>query len=192
MQLPAHELPAFISKCLQEGFTNVEIADALGCTESYISQLIAANPALQAAAQVVDTRYEDIDNLYIKLELRALQELEKRMSLVSKPMELVRIAQAINSAKRRGSAPKGALEHSNAPIVNITVPQQVAVQQFQFNAENQAIAITGDNGQQRALITASSKQLSELSAMMAKDAAQAQALPQPINKTVAQSSLEDM
>jgi len=189
MQLAAHELPAFIEQCLQQGFKAVEIADALGCTEGYISQLISASPRLQEAKAGLDSRYADIDTLYDRIEQRALEELEKRMAVCTKPMELVRIAQAMNAAKRRSAAPLGALEGGagKGATVNITIPQQVAVQQFQFNGNNQAIALASADGvQERALITASTQQLNTLAAAVVR------AQAEQTNQIVATQSLDDM
>lgn len=189
MQLPAHELPAFIEQCLQQGFKAVEIADALGCTEGYISQLISASPRLQEAKAGLDSRYADIDTLYDRIEQRALEELEKRMAVCTKPMELVRIAQAMNAAKRRSAAPLGALEGGagKGATVNITIPQQVAVQQFQFNGNNQAIALASEDGvQERALITASTQQLNTLAAAVVR------AQAEQTNQIVATQSIDDM
>lgn len=189
MQLAAHELPAFIEQCLQQGFKAVEIADALGCTEGYISQLISASPRLQEAKAGLDSRYADIDTLYDRIEQRALEELEKRMAVCTKPMELVRIAQAMNAAKRRSTAPLGALEGGagKGATVNITIPQQVAVQQFQFNGNNQAIALASEDGvQERALITASTQQLNTLAAAVVR------AQAEQTNQIVATQSIDDM
>ena len=201
MQLAAHELPAYIEQCLQQGFKAVEIAAALGCSESYVSQLIAAHPKLQAAKAGLDSAYEDIDSLYDRIEKRALEELEKRMAVCTKPMELVRIAQAMNIAKRRSKAPVGALEAGgNGTTVTVTVPQQVAVQQFQFNAHNQAIALVGGDGvEQRQLLTATPQQLNTLAAAVAQHtttqqtaAKQTAAKQTATNQIAANQSLDDM
>lgn len=169
MKLPASELPSYIAQALEEGFTQKEIADSLGCSESYISQVITANPKLQQVKQKQDGIYEDIDEMYATIELNALKELNRRMAVVTDPMQLVRIATAINAAKRR-SAPKGmAIENggNSAASVTINMPQTV-MHNFQFNGNNQAVALTREDGTvERQLVTATSGQLNELSAQFA-------------------------
>lgn len=183
MQLPAHELPAFIVECLQQGFEQKAIADALGCSESYVSQLIAARPELRQAKQQLSDRYADTDALYDKIEQEALKQLEMRLATCTKPMELVRIAQAMNAAKRRSLPVEVGAGAGAGTVVHVTIPQQVAVQQFQFNAHNQAIALTATDGkQERALITASTEQLDRLAAAVAAAKTNQKAVANPVDE----------
>lgn len=166
MQLPAHELPSYIAQALREGFTQKEIAASLGCSESYISQVVAAKPELAMAKERQDEIFGDIDAMYNTIELNALQELNRRMTIVKDPMQLVRIACAINAAKRRSAPAREALlgGGGNTQVVQISMPSTV-VHNFQFNQHNQAVALQGENGTiERQLITASNTQLTELAA----------------------------
>ena len=175
MQLPPHEVPAFVASSLQAGFKQEEIAAALGCSPSYISQVLAANPQLAAAAQQADSQYEDIDAAYDRIERNALECLEKSLSTISDPMKLLRVASEVNRAKRRSHAPKGALE-TQAPNSSTTVQLQMStaiLQRFVFNEANQAVALktvqpNGTEAQTRMLVTATQDQLKELAAEYAQ------------------------
>lgn len=122
-----------------------QTALALGCTESYISQLLANE---EFAKQVTEKRYErlvetsGLDKRYEKLELAAVEKLEDSMQYIVKPFELLRIIQVINGTKRRGidTSPTVAQQES----ISITLPTKV-VQQITVNIENQVIQVGAQN-----------------------------------------------
>lgn len=120
--------------------SSAQVAAALGVSESYISQLLSRE---DFAAQVAERRFNALqkhntrDSLIDTLEDEVLAKLQETLPLVMRPMELTRIFQTINAAKRRGSsAPESTLQHSK--IVNITIPVLVA-NKFSVTPENQAL-----------------------------------------------------
>lgn len=164
MQLPPHEVPAFVSDCLSQGFAQHEIAAALGVSESYISQILAANPSI--AQNNGNAAFTDIDALYADIELTALQELKKKLNLIKDPMALLRLATSINATKRRSVATDITPTTVNQTVVQLTLPR-ATLQQFVFNSNNQAVAIQSDT-ETKPLVTATAGQLESLAAARAK------------------------
>ena len=160
MQLPAHEVPTFVADCLAKGFAQKEIADALGVSDSYISQIIATNPSI--AQNDADSAFASIDKLYADIELEALTQLHKRLNLIKDPMALLRLATAINATKRRSVPTDITPSTVNQTVVQLNLPK-ATLQQFVFNSANQAVAIQGDAGT-KPLVTATTAQLEQLSA----------------------------
>jgi hypothetical protein len=117
------------------------VANATGVSVSRISQLLS-DP--EFASGVSELRFQNLqkhnerDNKYDALEDRLLDQLEQVLPMCHKPMELSRMLQTINGAKRRGaSAPTEV--HNTAVVVSITLPS-VIVQKFTTNVNNQVIS----------------------------------------------------
>lgn len=113
---------------LGSNISPAQVAAALGVSESYISQLLSRP---DFSGQVASLRFENLqahnarDQKADSLEDKILSKLEETLPLVCRPMELARLYQVVNSAKRRGStAPESTLQHQR--IVNITIPVQIA------------------------------------------------------------------
>lgn len=171
MQLPPHEIPAFVTDCIAKGFSQAEIAASLGVSESYISQVITANPSIAQAVAQANAAFADIDALYAEIELNALIALKQRLNLIKDPMALLRLATSINATKRR-SVPTDALPAQGGnTYVQLNLPQ-ATMQQFVFNSANQAVALEGGAGT-KALVTATTQQLEQLSAAAQKAALEA-------------------
>src|SRR5882762_1194802 len=86
------------------------VASALGVSVSRISQLLSDS---EFASQVTELRYKNLqkhnkrDNLIDDLEDQVLAQIKNTLPMVMRPMELNRIFQTLNAAKRRGqSAPE--------------------------------------------------------------------------------------
>ena len=104
-----------------------QVAAALGVTESAVSQMLSEP---EFAAKVSELRYEalqkhnDRDDKIDALEDEVLSKLKESLSLVYRPMELTRIFQTLNTAKRRGQAsPDNSIQHQK--IVNLVMPVQI-------------------------------------------------------------------
>lgn len=149
----------FVRGCLQQGYTQAEIAASLGMAESYISQLCTAHN-LNAA----QPRFADIDALYEELEKKALEQLRRVMGTVSDPMKLTRIASSMNASKRRSIAPAVVTEGSGT-LVQLQLPQAMAAQ-FIFNASGEAVAYQSE-GATRPLVTVTADQLASMAAARA-------------------------
>lgn len=131
---------------LGQGIAPVIVAQSLGCSESFISQLLSEEDFLK---QVVELRYSalkkhnDRDSAYDALEDQLLTRLQQTMSYLMDPMKIARILQTVNAAKRRGqSTPDSVTQQST--IVNLTIPS-VIVNQFRVTKDvNNQIIEAGD------------------------------------------------
>lgn len=128
-------------KLLGSGLKPVHVAAAVGITESRISQLLSdsdfANEVTELKFKNLQ-KHNDIDSCYDTLEQKVLNKLDKSLDLVFRPLELVRVLNVLNTAKRRGqSSPESVVQQS--VIVNLTIPSQI-VQKFSTNINNQVIS----------------------------------------------------
>lgn len=149
----------FIRGCLQQGFTQEEIAQSLAVDPSYVSQLCSAHK-LSAGNE----RFAEIDDLYEQLERQALQQLKRVMGTVHDPLKLTRIAASMNSSKRRSLASPIVTE-GRGTLVQLTLPQAMAAQ-FIFNASGEAVACQSE-GATRPLVTVTAEQLAGMAAAQA-------------------------
>lgn len=100
------------------------VAQTLGVSESYVSQLLSEDEFLKG---VVALRYENLsrhnkrDQEYDALEDKALAMLKETLPMVFDPMKLSRIIQTLNSAHRRGQSAPDSITQQNT-IVNLTMP----------------------------------------------------------------------
>lgn len=125
---------------LGSGVGPEQVAAALGCTVSTISQFLANE---SFAGEVAELRYKALlkhngrDSEYDSLEDRLIEKLKNLIPFITKPLEAARIMQTVNAAKRRGSsAPEHITQQHN--VINLTLPVQI-IQQFQVNGANQVI-----------------------------------------------------
>lgn len=116
---------------LAKGIRKVDIAEHLGLTPSAVTQAVASAPAAQLTDQHVQ-----LDNQYDRIEQGLLNQLEKTMPLLMRPMEIAKVLSTINGARRRG----GPLKDSGPKtVVQLNLP--VAIQnRFVLNAQNQVVS----------------------------------------------------
>lgn len=138
------------------------VAQALGVTESAISQMLAEE---EFAQQVSDLRYKSLtrhtalDDKYTSLEEKLVEKVEKLLPLMTKPRDVVATLTAINNTKRRGAqVMNGATQGSK--VVSLTIPVTIA-HKFVSNVNNQVIEVQ-DGEESRSLITAASSSLDTL------------------------------
>lgn len=165
-----HQDAAFtgIQKRAQEllgsGVQSSIVAQTLGVTESYISQLLSDEVFLRG---VVDLRYKALakhnerDGKYDAIEDTLLDRLKETLPLLFDPMKIVKCIQVINAAKRRGQEESGSITQHNT-VVNLTMPIAV-MQRFSVkkDANNQVI----EAGEQQ-LVTLQSGSLLEMAAKL--------------------------
>ncbi len=131
---------------LGSGLEPTQVAAALGVTPSTISQLMSSE---EFATQVSELRYKNLakhnerDSSLDSLEDAVIKKLSETLPFVMRPMELTRVLQVVNAAKRRGqSTPESIIQKQN--IVNITLPS-VAINKFVTNAQNQVVQSGGQS-----------------------------------------------
>lgn len=135
---------------LGDGISSSLVAQTLGVTESYISQLLADELFLKG---VVERRYEALakhnkrDAEYDSLEDTLLIRLKETLPMLYDPIRITKVLQVINAAKRRGQSSPESITQQNV-IVNLTLPTAV-IDRFSVtkNVDNQIL----EAGQQKLL-----------------------------------------
>lgn len=129
-----------ILNLLGSGVAAEQVATAVGVSPSYISQLISQE---EFSTAVSELRYQALqkhnerDTSLDSLEDKILEKMHQVVPMVMRPMELVRMLQVVNGAKRRGaSAPDSILQKQQ--VVTITLPQ-VVINKFVANVNNQVV-----------------------------------------------------
>lgn len=142
----------YIISALRSGFSDSQIADALGVTQSAVSQLIDSHGLRETAS--ANSRFATIDEKLNSIEEKALDGLDKQVRFVHDPMKLLKIVTGINNAKRRSLAEgKSVIQNNNVQLVQISLPQHLR-EEVKLNAQNQVVAV-GD----RDLVTIQSGKL---------------------------------
>ena len=147
---------------LGQGLGAEMVASAIGVSVSRISQLLSET---EFAAQVADLRFRNLskhnerDAEYDKLEDELIIKMRDLMPFMVRPMEVARVLQIINQAKRRGSSAPESITNQQT-VVQLNMPTTI-YQKFTVNANNQVIQagqqqlITVQSGNMAKLLTAS-------------------------------------
>ena len=147
---------------LGQGLGPETVASAIGVSVSRISQLLSTT---EFAAAVADLRFKNLskhnerDNEYDKLEDELILKMRDLMPFMVRPMEVARVLQIINAAKRRGSSTPESITNQQT-VVSLNMPINV-YQKFTVNSVNQVIQagqqqlITVQSGNMAKLLTAS-------------------------------------
>ncbi len=166
---------------LGSGYPAPVVASSVGVTESYISQLMSLD---WFSAQVQELKFlnlkkhTELDDAYDDLEEKLLKKLDKLVPLLIKPMDVTRVLQTVNSAKRRGAG-SSEVGHITQNIVQLSLPPAL-MQRFIKNANNQIVEVQDGTGQQNSLVTTSSGSLERLS----REAREAEELSDSIRGTI--------
>lgn len=133
-----------IKELLGQGLSNSVVASAVGCSPSYITQLMEDEEfAREVQLRLAGKAKEGIarDGKWDDLENATLDRLKQVVHLVTRPSDLVRIAGIANNAKRMARE-LGNTGDITAPIVNLNLPEG-AVIKFQMNSQAQVVEIDG-------------------------------------------------
>lgn len=149
---------------LGKGYTAAQSAQAVGVTESYVSQLLSEDwfaQEVQRLKFVNLAKHQNLDEKYDTFEEAMLDKLEKMSKLLIKPMEIAKVLQIVNGAKRKSHVNT---DHATITqnIVNLNIPIALA-NKFVTNANNQVVEVSDATGRTQALITVASGQLEGLS-----------------------------
>jgi hypothetical protein len=149
---------------LGAGFPPSVVASSIGTSESYISQCMSLD---WFAAQVQELKFlnlqkhTELDAMYDDLEEKLVKKLDKLVPLLVKPMDITRVLQTVNSAKRRGAGASD-LGTVTQNIIQLTLPPAL-LQRFIKNTNNQIVEVQDGTGQHNSLVTTSSGSLERLS-----------------------------
>lgn len=153
---------------LSAGIESVQVASALGISESRLSQMLADE---EFAKKLADAKFKALakhnatDNEYDDLEKKLIEQLKRALPLVMDPLKITRILQVINAAKRRGISSSDAIVRTK-PIIRLSMPVAI-VQRFQLNAASQVIeaGVNVDSGKENSsqtLVTLQSQNVANL------------------------------
>lgn len=129
------------------GISQKQVADTLGVTESWISQLMAEDSTAQQVTQLrgieLESRLEQ-DKQAETAEAAALKAVMSRIALVRSPLEAARIYQILNKRTQKVGLSTAAMDDASAQQVTITLPASAkAVLSISLNGQNQVIDIDG-------------------------------------------------
>ena len=154
--------PARILELLGSGVQPVQVASAVGCSESYISQLLAEDEFARAVAQ---KRYELLvaesgrDRAYDEIEDALLDKLKAALPFITKTGEILASIKVINGAKRRGAATLGGAS-SNNTVIQLVLPTRTKAR-FTADSNGQVIEVSSEAGSQ-SLLTVQSHSVGQL------------------------------
>jgi|WetSurMetagenome_2_1015567.scaffolds.fasta_scaffold50990_2 hypothetical protein len=148
-----------IKQLLGDGHPASVVAAAIGCSEGYISQLLAQEEFRAEVQQLKLSRLGDNtarDGKYDKIEDKLLAKLDEAADMIYKPQEILRALKITNEAKRRGGMSAGAdVGAGQNNLVRLNMP--VFVQQnFILNAKSEVVEVAG-----RSLATINAKELAK-------------------------------
>lgn len=144
---------------LGSGLSQSAVASHLGLSEARISQLMAEEDFRNAVVQKRFERAQQFQEDDVKLdnmERKVVDRLNKAIALCHKPMELARIFETLNRAKRRTDPAASQNQAPTQVIVQLNLPTAL-VQQFRKNGQSQIVEVDG-----MPLVTAQSTQLATM------------------------------
>jgi hypothetical protein len=121
------------------------VALAVGCTESYVSQLISDSDfaaEVQALKLTNFTEHARRDRRYDTLEDTLLEKLEGMVPLMARPETVLRAIAIINAAKRRAVSSTDQTPHQSTTIVALSLPNVLAAK-ININERNQVVEVEG-------------------------------------------------
>jgi hypothetical protein len=128
---------------LGDGYSAEVVAKAIGVTPARISQMLSNDEFKELVAEL---RFENLqlqttrDKRLDTLEDKTLDKLEKYLPLITRPMELIKAFQTLNSAKRRGSPAEAGATLINQTVVNLTIPSAI-INKYKADANGQVIEV---------------------------------------------------
>lgn len=140
---------------LGNGVSPAIAASAVGCSESYVSQLLSDETI---AARISAMRFENLqaassrDKKMDSLEDTLLTKLETALPMMMRPAEILKAVATVNAMKRRGSSAPEAM-HVHNQVITLQLAPRVTIQ-FQLSTNKEIVEVAG-----RPLITMTSPQL---------------------------------
>ena len=151
---------------LGQGLSPAVVASAVGCSQGYITQLLAETTfrdQVVARRTALLKQATDLDRGYEALESKLQEKLRRALPFMIKPRDVLEALKVVNGAKRRGSTELGQDTTAGAQVIEVRMPPGI-LQQFatvkiiQHNELNQIVQV----GEQ-SLITAQPQDIRELS-----------------------------
>jgi len=144
-----------IIEMLGQGLSATQVAAAVGCDDSYVSQLLSEegiSDKVQALRAENFSKYVELDRRVDEAESRALEKLAALADFITKPTEAARVYNVLNQAKRR-TIDSVNQQQAVAQTVSLDLPAAARVR-FTLTNDKQVIEIEG-----RSMTTLPSKNL---------------------------------
>lgn len=144
----------YVLAALRSGFSEIQIANGLGVTQSAVQQHIEEHGLASMAAQ--NSKFQNIDSKLLSLEDALLDRLAKRLPLevsLSAP-KIAGIYRIINSAKRRSLGEGPNIQNTNV-LVSLNLPAR-ELPKVVVSKNNEVVEVDG-----RVLQTLPSAKISE-------------------------------
>lgn len=134
-----------VKELLEIGMAAGQVADVLGCSASYVSQLMEDTEFMSAVHAGRIARAQNavaIDKLIELGEEKALRKIVSSLDVPQKLSDIHRSFQLLNGAKKH--VPTGMQEQrsGNSVVVNIQLPQAASVL-MRFNEKKEVVEIEG-------------------------------------------------
>lgn len=129
-----------------EGHSDAEIAELCTVSAGYVSQIASQELTVKLVAELGATQAQtqiaqELDSKYDEVEINLLRKLEKAITFLSKPMEISRVLQQVNNAKRR-RGPMANPTPGDHTIVQLVVP--IAIQnKIVLSPSNEVMEVGG-------------------------------------------------
>lgn len=133
-----------IIEMLGKGIPAVQVASAVGCDDSYISQLLsdeAVATRVQELKAANFSAYIEQDQKVDDAEAAALQKVSDLLPYITRPAEAVRVFAVLNAAKRRTQETANQAQ-AVAQTVQLDLPEAVRVR-LTVTHDKQVIEIEG-------------------------------------------------
>ena len=137
---------AQIESLLLAGLSTSQCAAAVGCDDSYVSQ-VASNPEfasqLAAARAARTVKHLETDESIDDAEAMALKKVKGLIPMITKPLEAVRVFGVLNAARRKAEVVNpNANEGLDTVVLNLPKNAAVAIG-IQVSSERQVIEVEG-------------------------------------------------
>lgn len=145
-----------IKELLGRGIPAINVANAVGCDESYVSQLMSEEAFAAEVRNLKATNFEkhtQVDDDIDAAEAAALAKVKQMIPFISRPGEAAACFRILNAARRRVADGAAVAQQQPSTIVNITIPQVARVAMV-ADHNRQVIEVDG-----RPLVTMPAKQL---------------------------------
>lgn len=156
---------------LAQGIPTSQVAAALGCDDSYISQL-KADPEIQqqiaergAVATIADVKFDDTLE---RAEMLALEKIEKNLPFATLGQAMAAF-RTLNGARRRKDGVASGNDQSLTVNVNLTLPAN-AMPRYVLNAQSEIVEVEGQT-----MISATPKTIDQI--LAARNGGEAAKLP---------------
>ena len=133
-----------IIEMLGKGIPATQVASAVGCDDSYISQLLSEEGVEQRVIELKAThfsKYVEQDTKLDAAEEEALQKVSQLLPFITRPGEAIRAYAVLNAAKRR-TADSASQAQMVAQTVALDLPAASRVR-FTLTADKQVLEIEG-------------------------------------------------